>query len=73
MKITDQGKTFTPAEAVAYVIEREVQRCDDWGRAPRVAALESMLGRLLNALVANGAVRANQLEEIFNYDVSVED
>lgn len=68
----EKEHVVTPAEAVTYVADRAVRRDDHHPRA-RAEALEKMLGELLTALVQNGALRTEQVEAIFDYDVSAED
>ncbi len=62
------------AEAVQVVIYRNMLRYD--GSAEREAAkteaLQGMLGRLIGVLIANGTLRAEQVSEIFDYDVIAE-
>lgn len=80
MKLTtntrfEPERVVTADEAVTYVAHRSAgQREGELERAnARYDALESMLGQLIAAMIDNGALRANQVEAIFNYDVSAED
>lgn len=68
--------SVTAHEAVAYCAERAERRYEDQrgGRArARMEALESMLGHLIGALIDNGALRTEQVELIFDYDIAAED
>lgn len=81
MKLT--GKSFRGPNAVVHDAAEAVQfvtvKCamNYEGHAQRVAAradaLEGVLGRLMDKLIANGVLRAEQVSEIFNYDVIAED
>lgn len=81
MKLTtntrfEAEQRVTPAEAVQYFAQRAENRSegDTLERVRyRAEAVEGMLGRLLDAMVQNGALRAGQLEAIFDYDVSAEE
>lgn len=72
-------KAVTPEEAVTYVINEHVcsYRSDGTGELETIKlrhdALESIVGRLLGALIDNGALRAEQVSAIFDHDVSAED
>lgn len=81
MKLTtntrfEKEQVVTPAEAVTYFAQRAENRSEGGTleRARmRAEAVEAVLGRLLDAMVQNGVLRAGQLEEIFDYDISAED
>lgn len=80
MKLTtstrfEKEHAVTPAEAVQYVADRAERGSDDQLERMRyrTAAVEGMLGRLLTALVDNGVLRANQVSEIFDWDVTAEE
>ena len=68
----EKEQAVTPAEAVQYFAD---QRCEG-GQLERARmrskAVENVLGRLLTALVDNGQLRPDQIEMIFDYDVSAE-
>lgn len=69
----EEARYVTAAEAVQYVVNRNINRYDHHEReAARGEALQLMLGRLMSALVDNGALRPDQIEMIFDYDVSAE-
>lgn len=80
MKLTtntrfEKEHAVTPTEAVRYVAQRAENRSegDTLERARfRAEAVEGMLGRLMSALVANGALRADQVSEIFDCDILAE-
>lgn len=60
--------------AVRFVAERQEGHAtnDISGLRYRAEAAENMLGRLLDKLIANGVLRAEQVSEIFDYDVIAE-
>lgn len=73
-KRIEKVRVVETAEAVQIVINRtmghyEGERERD---AARSEALQGMLARLLDKLIANGALRAEQVSEIFDYDVIAE-
>lgn len=71
----EKDQVLTVAEAVQYIAERAENRSEG-GQLERARmradALEGVLGRLIAALVDNGALRPDQIECIFDYDVSAE-
>lgn len=60
--------------AVRFVAEKQEGHAtnDISGLRYRAEAAENMLGRLLEKLIANGVLRAEQVSEIFDYDVIAE-
>lgn len=81
MKLTTNSRfeperVVTAAEAVTYVAERAAGRrsheSSTYRIIERAEAIEGMLGRLIGCLIDNGALRANQVEAIFDYDIGAE-
>lgn len=68
-------RVTTPAEAVTYFVDRAERHGEGEKARLRSAhdALLGVVGRTLDALIANGHLRADQVSEIFNYDVIAED
>lgn len=80
MKITTDTRVrrgpqriLTAQEAVEYVADRASRREPDRPNRARTEALRAVIGELLGAMIANGALRANQVVAILNYDVEAED
>jgi len=77
MKLTTKTvpRLVTPSEAVKYVADCAERLCDETQERmrARAEAVEQMLGRLIEALTANGQLRAPQLERIFDYSITAED
>lgn len=67
-------RVVTPDEVVPFFLGRAENRADGIKpRRQRAEALEGVVSRLFAALIVRGALRADQIEHIFDYDVSAED
>lgn len=68
------SRGMTAVQAVEHILARAAGNHE--GRMEREAAkverLAVLVGSLIDALAKNGAMRAEQLNEIFDYDVTAE-
>ena len=68
------NRVVTGEEAVQHVVNKAMLHYD--GREEReyarAEALQIMLGRVIEALIDNGKLRSDQIENIFSYDVVAE-
>lgn len=75
MITNSDSKSVDAAEAVAHVANRSARNAEGGALEKvqaRADAVEGMLGRLIGMLIANRALRSEQVSEIFDYDVIAE-
>lgn len=60
--------------AVQHVVSQHMRNydCTQERENARSEALQGMLGRLIGAMIDNGTLRADQVDAIFDYDVTTE-
>ena len=69
-------KTLDGVAAVQHCANRTANNCEGGAlekAQARANAVEGMLGRLIDELISNHALRAVQVSTIFDYDVIAED